>query len=363
MLFYIILLIMCIYAAMVVIGTVHWVKLPEESPTSNAAILPVALVVCCRNEAQHLPQLLQSVRNQTRSFAQIVLIDDHSTDETPVLMQQFATTHDSAVCVMQATEYGKKRALREAIASVTTDIVLCTDGDCVLPPDLVLLVGAHFAQHRDCALLVGGVRMHPATSFFQHLQAVEFGSLVAAGAAAVAAGYPVLCNGANLAFRRTLWHQAQTYLHDEEPSGDDIFLLQYTKRVHARIDTLKSPDGFVDTIPTTNIRAFMNQRCRWASKSRSYTDSFTIFTACMVLGIALLLAVLSIGAFFSTICAWSLCFLFVSKLLIDSILLIKFFRFSRQSALCRYIVPAAVLYPFYIVAAAIGGLFHWFGWK
>jgi cellulose synthase/poly-beta-1,6-N-acetylglucosamine synthase-like glycosyltransferase len=273
--------------------------------------------------------------------------------------------------VLQNELYGKKNALKIAMKSVKNEFIACFDADCVLPKNYFSVV-KNFLAAEQPDLMIGGVKFQIAAQtcsgsvfvrFFQQMQSLEFASLQASGAGAALAKMPILCNGANLAFRREIWQMAENKLIEEEISGDDIFLLHYVKKIGKKILYLKSEKAFVQTNPEKSLRAFFNQRKRWASKSRSYTDYQTILAALAVFFVNFEIVFSFITAFF--IPFFKICFLiiFLSKILIDSVLLIPFLKFSNQNKLIKFIPLLSFFYPFYIIFTAIFGIFGKTQWK
>ena len=147
-------------------------------------------------------------------------------------------------------------------------------------------------------MIIGLVDMDVKPGLFNRFQEIEFLSLVASGAAAAAGGRPIYCNAANLAFHKELFLSHADPLSMAVPSGDDtLFMLRVKKDPATRIVLLKSVTGIVTTNGAMNMREFFNQRSRWASKSRYYTDWDILYTAGLVLGISatLLLSALAMA--------------------------------------------------------------------
>ncbi|MDO4190189.1 MAG: glycosyltransferase [Bacteroidales bacterium] len=359
--------ILAIYAFFVLTAWRKWINTPffklhkENNNENECNNTKTALVVCCRNEEEHLPLLYQSITQQTIQPDEIIFANDHSNDNTFDTITKLSENNQKMI-VFNTIGEGKKNALREAIGKTTAELIICTDADCQLPNQHIENVVQHFQQHQP-DLLLGGVMLSPTNTLFKKIQAIEFGSLIAAGAAAAFAKQPFLCNGANIAFKRSEWMNAKEHLNDKLKSGDDIFLLQYMKAQEKKIMFLKTAD-LVTTAPVENVSSFFNQRKRWASKTTAYTDKFSIFVACLVFLLSLMMVVaciLSVFAFkqFATFTL----FLFAMKFFVDSPLLNSFFNDTKQTELIRHIPLAALLYPFYIVLAACGALFGSFKWK
>ncbi len=355
--------VLAVYAYFVLTAWSRWCHTPVFQPATKDMEHgeKVAVVVCCRNEEENIPLLYQSICNQTYSATEIVIANDHSTDATPEIIHRIANG-DSRVKGFSTQGFGKKNALREAIEKVEAQLIVCTDADCTLPASHLANIVAFYQQyHPD--MILGGVKLSPTKSLFQKLQAVEFSSLIASGAAAAFANCPFLCNGANLAFTKESWNKAKNHLQETQRSGDDIFMLQYLKEQHATIMYLKSKD-MVATKPVESLHGFFNQRKRWGSKTTAYTDEFSIFVACLVFLLSLLMVVMVVLAIFNPnkFLVFALA-MFATKLAADFPLLKNFLSTTRQGHLVPLIPLTALLYPFYIVVAALGAIFGSFKWK
>jgi cellulose synthase/poly-beta-1,6-N-acetylglucosamine synthase-like glycosyltransferase len=205
--------------------------------------------------------------------------------------------------------------------------------------------------------------MEVKAGFFNRFQEIEFLSLVASGAAAAAGGRPIFCNAANLAFRKDLFLSLADPLSLAVPSGDDtLFMLRVKQNPAVPIVVLKSEDSIVTTEGALNIGEFLNQRSRWASKGRYYTDRDILYTAALVFGMSaviILSAVLpALGKY-----PWLLPVMLISKGLVDYLFMRDFLRF-----LARKINPALFLlfeavYPVYIFVAAALGALNLYTWK
>jgi len=108
---------------------------------------------------------------------------------------------------------------------------------------------------------------------------------------------------------------------------------------------------------------FFQQRIRWASKAKGYKSPWAVFVPVVVLAVNFLIAITFFGGFFK---AWFFIIygLFVIlKLLIDLPLLIEFTGFVNKRKLVLLAFPLALIYPLYIVIAAVPALFFRFEWK
>lgn len=349
-----------LYVLMIAAFAVGWLRLRPFSPKMPMKT-PISLVVCCKNEAKNLPRLLASIAAQTHPNFEVVFANDHSTDQTAKILGEFCQNHTFST-YFSTDGTGKKNALREAVSRATNDIIVCTDADCTLQPTHLQTIAAYFeAENPD--LLLGGVRIEAQKSLFAQLQALEFASLIASTAGACALRMPIMCNGANLAFKKSVFIELSGQLCDHEISGDDQFLLFAAKRARCRIRFLKAADTIVTTQPQATLGKFLRQRGRWTSKSKSYTDPQTIATACIVFATSMLILTDFIGIFFNRCFIVPFAIAFGLKLATDSAFLTIFMPFTNQQRLLFHTFVLSAIYPIYIVCAVLHGLVGSKRWK
>jgi cellulose synthase/poly-beta-1,6-N-acetylglucosamine synthase-like glycosyltransferase len=182
----------------------------------------------------------------------------------------------------------------------------------------------------------------------------------------MASGRPTMANGANLGFSRSFYLSSiQDHpLYHQSPSGDDIFLLHQAKKTKpSAIHFLKSPEAMVTTRPARNLKSFINQRLRWASKTKFYTDKDTIFSALVVFFMNTSLVFTLAGAIFKPALGGIFLSVFLAKTITDSFFLRDFAHFSGQKfKLCQLLV-LAFLYPFYVLGTGLASVFYRAKWK
>jgi cellulose synthase/poly-beta-1,6-N-acetylglucosamine synthase-like glycosyltransferase len=354
-----------LYVSLIAVFFVGWRKTEKVQVINLNESLPlvpkISVVIPFRNEAENLPKLLYALQNQTFSHFEIVFVDDHSTDNSQEIIENFRHKLQTCLCVMNATGTGKKNALREGIEKSSGELIICTDADCIPHKNWIESIAAFYAENQADIILAPVVMLDDKSAFGQ-MQALEFMSLQASTAGAACAKMPIMCNGANMAFPRQTWQRHSTNLKDEKLSGDDMFLMMSVKRAKGNIAYLKSEKAAVFTFPCRTFTEFFNQRKRWVSKSTGYTDFFVILTAFAVFGIsAMVLASVVWGILTGK---WLLfAFVFLVKLLADRIFLYDYAKFAKSLRLLRWLFPLSFVYPFYVAATAIMGVFGQFEWK
>jgi glycosyltransferase involved in cell wall biosynthesis len=104
-----------------------------ESPHSGVSPrLSLSIVIPAKNEANRLPRTLQHVLSYVRERgwdAEIIVVNDGSTDGTSDVVRQFVKADPSVMLIENIVNSGKGSAIRDGMLRATGDIVLFTDAD------------------------------------------------------------------------------------------------------------------------------------------------------------------------------------------------------------------------------------------
>lgn len=315
-----------------------------------APVTKVSVVVACRDEQDAVPRLLESISDQgyPASQLEVIIVDDHSTDETYRIVSEFKSRF--RIKLLKNKGSGKKQALRTGIVASSGELIITTDADCTAGKNWIGTI-ASFYERNQPGMIISPVNTDQGSGFAGRFMELEFLSLqgITAGTAAMKEG--VLCNGANLAFTRETYERQVQNLHDEIGSGDDIFLLQsYKKEPDAKIEWLESSDALVTTDSSCSARMFVSQRKRWISKWPAYNDPYTI-----TLGIVTFIAILtqlSLLAASLTESSWLgvTALAFLLKSIPDYLVLRNTTTRYKRTSLMRWFIPSQLVYPFYVIS-------------
>lgn len=332
--------------------------------------LSMSVIIAIRNEAENLPILLMSLATQKyhHDDFEIIIVDDHSKDGSVSIIQGFQKQHPLLklqVYSLAKDRTGKKAALEMAYQLVKNEIIACTDGDCNLPENWLHITAQAFNDPNKM-LFSGGVYLKDKNRFLNHFQSVELMSLVASGAAAISLQKPIMCNGANMAFRKSILNELRPEeFHLKLASGDDVFLLMECKRKFgpSAIGFIKNKDHWVQTKGENSISEWLNQRMRWVSKSRSYSDPFQIMISILILVQNLSLLILMMASLINPAFIQTLIFIFLIKLMTDFFFLKNITLHLSKTYLLKYYPIISLIYPFFISYTAFMGQFKAFHWK
>ena len=126
-------------------GGAEPVLVPQPPPTARR-VRRVSIVIPARNEELNLPALLAEVdavlARAALPFAEVVVVDDGSTDSTPEL----ARAHGARV-VQHAESLGNGAAVKRGIREAKGDWILLLDGDGQHPPYELLPMLAMAERH------------------------------------------------------------------------------------------------------------------------------------------------------------------------------------------------------------------------
>ena len=346
-----------LYLILVTIFIIGWKRINVFIPSKNEIVdTLISIVVPCRNEEQYISPLITSILQQSYQNFELILVNDHSNDATQRQIKIKQEEYNK-IKLIDAVGFGKKNALKEGILKSKGDLILTTDADCLHSKHWLFSVVA-FQNKYPSDLIICPVRFSYKTSLFAHLQKLEFASLVASGAGAAGAGVPILCNGANLVFTKDVWLKSQTSLHEEEQSGDDIFLLESIKKGGGVIRFLKSELAFAITDSSNSLKLFFKQRRRWASKSTLYSDWQLILTTCIIFAISMWEIVLFIFTFNNFRYLIPFFSVFIVKYILDVFFMTSVSGFFKLNNVWFYSLILSVVYPFYIVSVALSALIN-----
>lgn len=369
--FFLIIIIAAIYSLLILYFTFSWMKIPQYKKKTSPFKTRVSVVIPVRNESSNIIRCLQSITLQDypAELFEIIICDDSSTDDTVSVIKEHALSQTQHQIKLLELSYKnlifKKQAITEAVSAASGELIITTDGDCIMNEKWISSIVSFFKE-KKCVMIAGPVLFNNEKGMLNHLQSLEFMSLVASGLGSVSGNFPVMCNGANLAYTRYAFNSAGGYTNNTRyASGDDIFLLIKIKKLFPRkIGVLKSADAIVYTDAKKTFKNFLSQRMRWVSKSRGYRSFPAIFSSVIVyLANFLILSGGILSFFFNNKIFTAFIVLSVAKCIIDLPILISITGFAKRRNLLMYYLPLQVLYVIYVSLIGIAGNFTAYTWK
>jgi cellulose synthase/poly-beta-1,6-N-acetylglucosamine synthase-like glycosyltransferase len=115
----------------------------------------ISCILAVRNEEDLIERCVLSIIHQTYANKEIIIVDDESTDATPLLLARLARNYNIKVITI-SQNVGKKKAIAKAIFESKGSILAFSDSDSVLAPDALEKIELIFAHDP----LVGAVSGH-----------------------------------------------------------------------------------------------------------------------------------------------------------------------------------------------------------
>lgn len=343
-----------------------WNKSKAFAPVVLTGERNLTVIVPFRNEAITIHHLIRSLNdlNYPLDKFEVILVNDHSEDNSENVVRSLIHDKPNFLLVnLEEGDSGKKNAITKAVELAKGDFIATTDADCIVPPDWLQIIDASFSSD-SVKMVFGGVRLREG-SFFSRLQAIEFSSLIGSGASTLGLGFFSMCNGANLAFRKNAFEGVNGYQGNlEVPSGDDEFLAR--KIDHAYPDSirfLKTKEAVVITKPAHSLKAFFNQRLRWAGKWKYNSSWSTKLLAIQILMVQMVFIGLILMASTQNDPLWLIILLIAVKILLETLVIypVAMFLGTKWSWFAFFVLQ--LIYPIYVIAIGIMSQGMTYSWK
>jgi poly-beta-1,6-N-acetyl-D-glucosamine synthase len=347
------------------VSWIGWEKGDKHIPTPPPSSTPfISILIPFRNEAHriHLLQRSMDALRYSPQHFEVLLIDDHSTDNGNEQVAAWADSRAHIHCVQLLTGEGKKAALTQGVTQARGEIIVTTDADCLFPPEW-LSTYAEIFSNPNVMISPGLVAPAEIRSWMHHLLQLEMAALTGVSAGMALLGWVTSCNGANLAFRKSAFLKVNGYSGNEQiPSGDDEFLLNKIAN--------SFPDGVHYSTATSTVvktalpdtwEEVVSQRVRWASKWKYNKKSKWA-------GPVLFLA------YTGYVAAWVYALIFPEFLQIAAVLTVLKFGFDyllMRTVTGRwevhfplpYFLMGEVIYPFYYITFSFLAQRRQYVWK
>jgi cellulose synthase/poly-beta-1,6-N-acetylglucosamine synthase-like glycosyltransferase len=362
------------YVFMISAFTAGLVKiLRRKRPRDSRFRVFVSVIIPVRNEAGNIGRILEEIRNQDypADFMEVIIADDHSGDETMALAARFRNEHAGfPMILLPAPETpdnggGKKQAIERAVAAASGEVLLFTDADTFRSTGWIAAMTTPFSSP-IIQMVLGPVYFCREKNLLQKIESLEFLGLMGTTAGSAALGFPVMCNGASLAYRREAFFRIGGFRgHRQYRSGDDQFTMSAIRKHYGygSVDFCSDPASHVGTVPEATLTGFLHQRLRWISKSRGYRDPAVITVGMVTFLAHLLLAGGMVAGVFNSDLFVSVFFLWGVKILVDLPLVWQMMRYFGKGNLAGYYLIAQVFQLVYLPLAGLLGSFLPYRWK
>ncbi len=254
--------------------------------TKKSSNKGVTIIVCAKNEFENLQVLIPLLLHQTYTNKEVIIVDDHSTDNTHTLINNY----EGVVWLSPDNDLpGKKNALSQGIKSANNDWVLLTDADCIPTIEWAKTMMDH-KQDNDIVLgyspmLKGKSTVNLFSRYETLLTALQYLSFAIKG-------IPYMGVGRNLLYRKSVFEKIGGFeSHKNIVSGDDDLLIQSALQ-YGKIGVCLEDEAYVYSHTKQSWLNYIKQKMRHISTSFHYKAIhqilLTIFALTHILWVGLL---------------------------------------------------------------------------
>jgi chlorobactene glucosyltransferase len=222
-------------------------SLDEYAATATTRLPSLTVIVPARNEAANIVRCLTSLRASSYPDLELIVIDDHSTDDTGRLART-AAADDGRVRVVAAPELapgwlGKQWACAHGASLARGDLLCFTDADTVHAPDLHLRSVRALLDGRADLLSVAGTQ--ELVTFWERLIQPQVFALLFAryGGTEIVSNATrpedVIANGQFMLFRRSSYEALGGHASVRTNVAEDLALAMRAKRHGMRVHLIQ----------------------------------------------------------------------------------------------------------------------------
>jgi len=240
------------------------------------ALFPVSVIICVKNEAPNLKIFLPYIANQNYSEFEIVLIDDHSTDNSLEIMRSFQKKINTdlrsvkIITIDKENSKGKKNALNIGIRASRFEHLLLTDADCKpMSESWIDQMASCFSSDKSIVLGYGAYRkiensfLNKIIRFETLFTAIQYFSYSVTG-------MPYMGVGRNIAYKKSDFLKVKGFeSHSRVISGDDDLLINEIA-TSQNTELCVSKDSFTISEPKTNFKDWIDQKRRHITTASHY---------------------------------------------------------------------------------------------
>jgi cellulose synthase/poly-beta-1,6-N-acetylglucosamine synthase-like glycosyltransferase len=260
---------------------------------------PVSVIICAKDEADNLRKFLPSILNQEYPDFEVIVINDGSTDETEILLQdlcvEYPKLRTTFVPVGANNVSTKKLGLTLGIKAAKNELLIFTDADCV-PEDKMWIarITRNFTRETDFVLGYGAYLQEK--GFLNRLITYDTLFIALQYMGMALSRKPYMGVGRNLAYRKEAFFAQKGFastLHLS--SGDDDLLVNKASNPwNTKIEI--APDSITWSKPNKTFNDWIYQKERHLSVSSYYKDSskFRLFFEPVTRGVFYLVLILTL---------------------------------------------------------------------
>ena len=227
----------------------------------------VTIMVAARDEEDFIGDCISSLLkiDYPQNKFEIIIINDSSTDKTPLIVQSFINAGSNLKMITTAAGNGNLRGKTNAIAqgmnAAKGELVLFTDADCSVPSSWVKETVKYFD---DDTGIVGGFTLLNANRSFEGIQALDWLFLFGLASATSGLKIPLTAVGNNLAVRMRAYKEVGGYENIPFSVTEDYALVQaIIQRTKYKLQFPIEPNCLIQSSACKSWDQLYRQKKRW----------------------------------------------------------------------------------------------------
>lgn len=296
--------------------TILWIlvifNFKDHRKKNNSELPFVSILIPSRNEEENLPQCLDSLAklDYPRQKLQIILGNDRSSDNTGMILKEFADQHEGIELVEiiegDSTKMnGKANALSQMAKYATGDLLFFTDADCQVPQDWIKAMVA--AWHSSKAGIITGITHIHANTSFGKMQGMDWWLTLGMVKVMSDLGYSVTSMGNNMLISKEAYNEVGGFEGIPFSLTEDFEIARNIQSKGFEVFQQVSKENLIATKPQKSFVQLLQQRKRWMSGAMSLPFYWRLILAIQVLffpGILLLVflhPIVGLGIWFAKV--------------------------------------------------------------
>ena len=251
----------------------HKKRVDKQTMQTNVDQLPVSVIICAKNESENLAAFLPLILEQNYPNYEVIVVNDGSTDETELLLNEFQTRYPQLYYTFmpEGTKIisRKKLALSLGIKAAKHELLLFTDADCrPLTSGWITEIVRQFTPTTEFVLGYGAYL--PAKSLLSRMISYDTLFIAMQYMGFAFRGKPYMGIGRNLAYRKETFFRSKGFagtLHIA--SGDDDLLVnRVATSTNTNIASVAA--SVTQSVPKTTFSEWYHQKERHLTTAPMY---------------------------------------------------------------------------------------------
>lgn len=251
----------------------------RKHPERSTKCQPLSIIICAKNEAENLSQLIPLLYKQDYRDFQVVVVDDCSTDDTTMILaslkQKYPDLYYTSIPTDGKFHHGKKLAITVGIKAAQHERMVFIDADCcpcsnrwlrelsdsyIDGKEMVIGYGKYGKERGFLNFFIRFETFWNAIQYFGYAKAMR----------------PFMGVGRNLTYTKTLYNQSSKFRTSLQllSGDDDMFVSEVGTRANTAI--CYTADSHTISEPEHTWRDWMTQKARHLTTAPYYPWSVKI---------------------------------------------------------------------------------------